>query len=781
MRTLLPLFTLLLTSVAFGQIRITLSGTVKDAKNGESLIGVTVYAKSATGNAGVTTNAYGFYSLSLPPGATTLTVSYVGYQPQTFPLTLSASQKLDVQLSEDAKELQEVVVSQARPQDNVQGVGMSVNRLDIKTIKAMPALLGEVDVVRSLLALPGVTSVGEGGVGFNVRGGAIDQNLIIQDEANVYNASHLFGFYSVFNPDAVKDVKLFKGGIPAQYGGRLSSVLDVRLKEGNAKKFTVSGGIGLVSSRLTIEAPLVKDKSSFIVSARRSYADLFLKASPTLKDNHLYFYDLTAKWNYTLNDRNTVYASGYFGRDDFGFGNLFGLGWGNATGTLRWNHVYNPRLFANYTLAYSKYTYNLNFANGGDFRWDYNIQNLNLKADHTYYLNDKNTLTFGGMATRYTFAPGRVSGTGSSPLGSGASLDDQNALETAVYLDNEQALTPKLTAQYGLRLSGWQFLGPATTFDYVGTDGERKQPVNERTYERGQSITSPINWEPRLSLRYQLGPNSSLKASYNRMAQYVHLISNTTAGSPLDIWWPTTNNVRPEIANQVALGYFRNFNEGQYEASVEGFYKHMDNQIDFIDGANTRLNRHLEGDLLFGQGRAYGMELYVKKNTGRLNGWVSYTLSKTERQINGINNNQWYNAKYDRTHNLSVVGIYEASKRWTLSTNFTYQTGVATTFPSTKYYVQGLAVPHRSDEARNNYRVPAYHRLDLSATMHRPPRTDGRPRRGEWSFSIYNLYSRRNAFSVYFEQDEANPSQTNAVRLSLFGSMIPSATYNFKF
>ncbi|WP_077921909.1 TonB-dependent receptor [Spirosoma sordidisoli] len=770
-----------LTDGALGQVKFTLSGTIRDAQNGESLIGVTVYAKGAAGTVGVTTNAYGFYSLSLPPGPVTVTISYVGYSPQIMSLTVSASQKLDVQLRDESKELQEVVVSQTRAQDNVQQVGMSVNRLDIKTIKSIPALLGEVDVVRSLMSLPGVASVGEGGVGFNVRGGAADQNLIIQDEANVYNASHLFGFYSVFNPDAVKDVKLFKGGIPAQYGGRLSSVLDVRLKEGNAKKFSVNGGIGLVSSRLTLEGPIVKDKSSFIISGRRSYADLFLKASPTLRENSLYFYDLTAKWNYTINQNNTLYASGYFGKDNFGFGSVFGLNWGNATGTLRWNHVYTPKLFANYTFAYSKYTYNLNFSNGGEFNWAYDIKNYNLKADHTYYLNAKNTISFGAAATSYQFSPGEVSGSGSSPLGSGNSLADQNAIEYAAYLDNEQTISPKLTAQYGFRLSAWNFLGPYTTYQYTGTNGQRKQPMNEQSYGDDQTISTYANLEPRLSLRYQLNANSSIKASYNRTAQYVHLISNTTAGSPLDIWWPTTNNTKPELADQVALGYFKNFGDNRYEASVEGYYKTLTNQVDYIDGANTRLNKHLEGDLLYGQGRAYGMEVYVKKNAGRINGWLSYTLSRTERQIDGINNNEWYRAKYDRTHNLSIVGIYEASKKWTLSANFTYQTGVATTFPSSKYYVQDIAVPQRSDNARNNYRVPAYHRLDLSATLHPNPRADGRPRRGDWTFSLYNAYNRRNAFSVYFQQDEDNPSQTNATRLSIFGSVIPSATYNFHF
>ena len=778
----------LLLGLCFGTVgafaqsaRATLSGTIRDAQNGESLIGVTVYARNPATSAGITTNAYGFYSLSLPPGSFTLTVSYIGFTTQTIPITVSTNQKLDIQLHDEAKALQEVTVSESRPQDNVQQVGMSVNTLSIKTIKSMPALLGEVDVVRSLLSLPGVTSVGEGGVGFNVRGGATDQNLIIQDEASVYNASHLFGFFSVFNPDAVKDVKLYKGGIPAQYGGRLSSVLDVRLKEGNAKKLTINGGIGLVSSRLTIEAPIIKDKSSFIISARRSYADLFLKVSPTLKDNSLYFYDLTAKWNYTINQNNTVYASGYFGKDNFGFGSVFGLNWGNATGTLRWNHVYNSKLFANYTFAYSKYTYDLKFSNGGEFKWDYNIQNYHLKADHTYYLNDKNTITFGASGTRYRFQPGTVSGSGSSPLGSGSSLADQNAVETALYADDEQILSRKLTVQYGLRLSNWQFLGPYTTYQYSGTNGQRKQPVEETTYGDNKPISNYTNLEPRLSLRYQLTPTASLKASYNRTAQYVHLISNTTAGSPLDIWWPTTNNTKPEIANQVAVGYFKNFAEGRYEASLETYYKTLTNQVDYIDGADTRLNKYLEGDLLYGQGRAYGMELYVKKNYGRLNGWVSYTLSKTEKQIDGINNNEWYNAKYDRTHNLAIVGIYEASKKWTVSANFTYQTGVATTFPSSKYYVQGIAVPQRSDNARNNYRVPAYHRLDLSATMHRAPHADGRPRRGDWSFSIYNVYSRRNAFSVYFQQDKDNPSVTTATRLSIFGSMIPSATYNFHF
>ncbi len=791
------LFSTLVAGLGQAQHNYTISGHIRDAANGEGLIGAVVQVKGQP--TGTATNEYGFYSLTLPEGNYTLVYQYMGYQNQEKPLDVRTSQRLDIQLITADVQIQEVVITETRPDNNVRSMDMGVNKLEMRTIRSMPALLGEVDVVRSIQLLPGISTVGEGASGFNVRGGGVDQNLILLDEAPVYNSSHLMGLFSVFNPDAVKDVKLIKGGIPAQYGGRLASLLDVRMKEGNSKKFTVSGGIGTISSRLTAEGPIQKDKSSFIISGRRSYADMFLKLSSdeNLKNNQLYFYDLSAKMNFTLSPKDRLYVSGYFGKDAFKFadpsgeGGGFQMRWGNKTGTVRWNHLFSDRLFANFTAVYSDYDYLLGVPNGSQaFEWTSNIYNYSGKADFSYYLNARNTITFGVQAIRYQFRPGKAVPLGDKSIFNPLELAHQNSIEYAAYIDNEQQLTPQLSVQYGLRLSAYNYLGAQTVYDYVGENNQRKVPVNARTYGQGESIRWYTNPEPRLSVRYNVNERSSIKASYNRMAQYVHLISNTTAASPLDVWSPTTNNIKPELADQVSLGYFRNFKDNRFETSAEVFYKTMQNQIDYRDGAEVLLNQSLEGDLLYGDGRAYGLELYVKKNTGQLTGWVSYTLSRSERKIEGLNMNQageaqWYAAKYDRTHILSAVGVYTLSKKWSFSSNFSYTTGVATTFPNARYEVENgtLVVPHNTDGTRNNYRVPAYHRLDLSATL-TPAKNGNRRWKSEWVFSVYNAYARRNAFTVFFRQNsenEAIKTQTEAVRLSIFGSVLPSVTYNFKF
>ncbi|MDJ1504789.1 TonB-dependent receptor [Xanthocytophaga agilis] len=785
------------TLSGWAQTKVTISGYMRDGANGEGLIGATVQIKGQT--TGTVTNEYGFYSLTIPQGNYTLVYQYIGYLSQEKAVTLQANQKIDIQLSADQVQIQEVVVTETRPDNNVRSMDMGVSKLEMKAIRSMPALLGEVDVVRSIQLLPGVSTVGEGASGFNVRGGGVDQNLILLDEAPVYNSSHLMGFFSVFNPDAVKDVKLIKGGIPAQYGGRLSSLLDVRMKEGNNKKFGLSGGIGTISSRLTVEGPIQKDKSSFIISGRRSYADMFLKLSSDedLKNNQLYFYDLSAKVNFTLSPKDRLFVSGYFGKDAFKFedasGNSggFKMNWGNKTGTVRWNHLFSDRMFANFTAVYSDYDYQLGVLSGSQaFEWTSHIYNYSGKADFSYYLNARNTITFGISAIRYQFEPGKAIPKSEESIFNPLELAHQNSIEYAAYIDNEQQLTPQLSVQYGLRFSAYNYLGAMTVYDYVGENNEKKVPVNQRTYGKGESISFYTNPEPRFSLRYNLNERSSIKASYNRMAQYVHLISNTTAASPLDVWSPTTNNIKPELADQIAVGYFRNFKNNMFETSAEVFYKTMKNQIDYRDGAEVLLNQELEGDLLYGDGRAYGLELYVKKNSGKLTGWVSYTLSRSERKIDGLNMNkegeaQWYAAKYDRTHILSAVGIYTFNKKWSFSSNFSYTTGVATTFPNARYEVEDgtLVVPHNTEGTRNNYRVPAYHRLDLSATL-TPAKNEHRRWKSEWVFSIYNVYAKRNPFTVYFRQnDENNASkiQTEAVRLSIFGSILPSVTYNFKF
>jgi hypothetical protein len=792
----------------------TVSGYVKDAKNGEGLIGVSVYVKE-TGT-GAVTNSYGYYAVTLPAGSYNLVVSFVGFKKQTIPVTLTDKNvRSDLELTEEGRELQEVVVKAEREEDNVKKIEMSVNKIDVRTIQRVPALLGEVDVVRAIQLLPGVTTVGEGATGFNVRGGNIDQNLVLLDEAPVYNSSHLFGFFSVFNPDAVKDVKLIKGGIPSLYGGRISSILDVRLKEGNAKKPEVNGGIGLIFSRLSYERPLFKGKGSFIVAGRRSYADVlaqpFLKGD--LKGSSFYFYDLTAKANYRINDKNTVFLSGYLGRDVFG--SDFGFNWGNQTASLRWNHVFNDKLFLNTTAFYSNYDYTLDTdlkrkaENKNDyFRWNSSIINYSIKPDFTLFLKN-NTVTFGGQSILYDFEPGTATAA-SAGVVRAFGLESKFALENALYIGNEQQVSPRLQLQYGLRYSLFNYIGPGESYQFQ-TDvpaGQRRFPIlsQTRTFDRGESIKTYGNWEPRFSAKYELTENSSLKFSYNRLAQYLHLVSNTTAATPLDVWTPSTNNIKPQIADQLAGGYFQNFKDSRdntFEASVEVYYKWLQNQLDYIDGADLLLNKYLEGDLLSGAGRAYGAEFYVKKNTGVVNGWISYTLGKTERQVTGINGNNWFPSRFDRRHTLNTVLLIDPKttgrlKRWNFSTTFVVSSGTPATFPTSRYEFQDYVVPHNGENARNNYRIPVYHRLDFAATLKGKQRP-GKRKQDNWVFSVYNLYARKNPFSVFFRQEPATyvdvprstelgdtrrlnvSNNTQAVRYSVFATVIPSVTYNFKF
>ncbi len=764
------------------QAKFTLSGYLKDIKNGETLIGASVYIKEIKN--GTITNEYGFYSITLPEGTYNLVFSNIGYKNQSKTIVLNQNVKLDLEFQVDEVALQEIVVSEVKEDANIQAVEMSVNRVEMSTINKMPALLGEVDVIRSIQLLPGVSTVGEGATGFNVRGGNVDQNLVLLDEAPVFNSSHLFGFFSIFNPDAVKDIKLVKGGIPAQYGGRLSSLLDVRLKEGNAKKFSGQGGIGAIFSRLTLEMPIVKDKGSILIAARRSYIDVLAKPflSGSLSNSQFYFYDLTMKANYTLGKNDKIFVSGYFGRDVFGAG--FKFNWGNTTATVRWNHIFGNRLFLNTTAFYSNYDYLLGTAgtstNGDGFQWESSIVNYSLKPEFTYYLSPKNTLTFGGQGIFYTFKPGTATVTVDSRSNQ-IGLDSKFGLELAMYIANEQKISDKLSLQYGLRYSYFNYMGDGFAYNY-GTSpaGTRKPLISKQVYGNFESITNYGNLEPRFSANYVFNEKSSVKVSYNRMSQYLHLISNTTAATPLDVWTPSTNNIKPQIADQVALGYFRNFKDNMFEASVEVYYKDLQNQIDYIDGADLFLNENIEADLLNGKGRAFGAEFYVRKNKGKLTGWVSYTLSRTERQVIGINRGDWFPSRFDKPHNLSVVAIYELKKNLSLSANFVLSSGTPATFPTDKFYLKDVGqVPNNADETRNSFRIPMYHRLDVSLTWDRPK--PNRRWQGSWVFSVYNLYNRRNPFSIYFRQNPDNLNQTQAIQYSVFGSFIPSVTYNFKF
>ena len=757
---------------------VTIRGTLTDAA-GLPLPGATVFVKSLA--LGTAADERGHFALALPPGTHAVTFSFVGYLPRTETLTLTGNLTHNVRLTTGSTQTSEVLVTGSRAVENVRSTAMGVTRLDMKTVKLVPALLGEVDVIRTIQLLPGVTTVGEGATGFNVRGGSIDQNLVLLDEAPIYNSSHLFGLFSVFNPDAVKDVTLVKGGIPAQYGGRLSSVLDVRMRAGNPDSLVVSGGVGLVSSRLAVEVPLIKNKFTVLAAGRRSYADLFLRALPAQRGNAANFSDLSVKLNYQLSAQDQLSFTGYRGRDVFGFGQDFRTDFGNTTGTLRYAHTFSPRLSLNVVGLTSLYSTALGVPGGTQgFSYATTIDNYTAKADLSYQFGAQSTLSVGAASTWYRVSPGQLTPTTTTSIFRALQVDPQRGRELAAYFDHEVSLVPALSVRYGLRVSTFQYLGAATARDYAGADGPQKVPVNPRDYAMGQLITAYPNLEPRFSVRLALSETSSLKASYNRMAQYLHLLSNTTAASPFDVWSLSTNNIRAERADQVALGYFRNFHQNDYEASVEVYGKRMSNQIDFIDGANLLLNKDIEGDLLYGKGRAYGAEFYLRKNTGSLTGWVAYTLSHSQRQINGINDGAWYDTKYDRRHVLAVVGIYALSPRWSLSGTFNYSTGVAATAPDSRYVVGGLVVPNLTGNVRNNFRVPAYHRLDLGATRQNPHRPGARYT-SSWTFSVYNLYARRNAFSIFFRQNADHPAETEAVRLSVLGSVIPAATYNFNF
>ena len=779
------LLLLLEGTYAQAQEKFTVSGYVKDVANGEGLIGVSVYVREAS--TGVVTNPYGFYSITLPEGEYTLVFSYIGYEKLTRQVPLTVDQRVNVEMAAESRLLQEVVVSTKKEDDNVRSLEMSVNTIDIKTIRKIPALLGEVDVIRSIQLLPGVTTVGEGASGFNVRGGDVSQNLILLDEAPVYNSSHLFGFFSVFNPDAVKDVKLIKGGIPAQYGGRISSILDVRMKEGNTKKREINGGIGTIFSRLTYEQPFAKSRGSFIVAARRSYIDVlakpFLKGD--LKQSRFNFYDLTAKVNYRLDDKNTFYASGYFGRDVFGAVD-FGFGWGNGTATARWNHIFSNKLFLNLTGYYSNYDYSIESdrkdKNAKDkFTWNSKIISTSLKPDFTYYLTPNNQVSFGGQYINYDTRPGNAVAV-SSGESRNISLDSRYGDESALYVANEQKISDRLSLQYGLRYSFYRNLGPGQVYEYQEIQaGERKFPVLPGTaVPKGTTIKQYGNWEPRFSMNMSLTSTASLKASYNRTAQYLHLLSNTAASSPLDVWTLSTHLIKPEIADQVALGWFQNFRDNAYEASVEVYYKELQNQIDYVRNSDLLLNRYVEGDLLFGKGRAYGAEFFLRKNKGRLTGWLSYTLARTERLVEGVNNDTWFPARFDKPHNFTAVGLFDLNKRLTLSSNFTIASGTPATFPTNRFEYNGWALPYNVYNARNNNRIPPYHRLDLALTL-KSKRKLFNAGDGEWVFSVYNAYNRRNPYSIYVQQNEDNPLLTEAIRFSVIGSIIPAVTYNFKF
>lgn len=783
---------LLMSTFLFAQEKFSVSGTIKDKKNGETLFGATVYLKGTSN--GAVTNEYGFFSLTAPKGTYTLVISFIGYETISKEINLTVDQTVNFEIKEASTSLDTVVIeAEESERVNIRKPQMSVSKLNAATIKQMPVVLGEVDVIKSIQMLPGVTNSGEGTAGFNVRGGAADQNLVLLDEAIIYNTSHFFGFFSVFNADAIKDIKLYKGDIPAKFGGRISSVLDVRQKDGNSKNLEVNGGVGLISSRLAVEGPMFNKKGSFLVAGRTSYAHLFMPLIEEIKDDKISFYDLNLKANYEINENNRVYLSGYFGRDIFDISKFIKNRYGNTTANLRWNHVFNEKLFSNLSLIYSKYDYQIVL----DFiklDWIADIKNFNLKYDLRYYANDKLKLDFGVSGITYDFNPGEVKPTDPTSSINFRKLDQKRAFEAAAYISAEHELTDKLTAQYGLRFSTFSRLGgqslsnyandlPVVYNDEIGIYEEGEE-TGTTDYKKSESIKTFANFEPRLGLSYQLNDNSSVKASYTRSVQYVHLLSNTVSVTPVDVWAPSGRYIKPQKSNQYAVGYYRNFKDKEYSLELETYYKTVDNRIDYIDGSDLIGTNNIETEILNGEARAYGLEVLFRKNKGKFKGWFSYTLSKSEQRAlggnaggPGINKGNWYNTPYDRTHDFSLTGSYDFNEKWKFSANFVYQTGRPVTYPNGQYQYEGLSIA--SFDSRNANRLPAYHRLDLSATF-TPTKNKNRRWQSEWVFGVYNAYARKNAASVSFTQD-FDTGVNEARRLSIFGSFIPSITYNFKF
>lgn len=749
-------------------LQYSLHGTLRSQATGETIIGASIVV--AGSSTGTTSNEYGFYSLTLAPGNYTLQISSVGTTKKDVQVLLNKDIRLDLYLEDNTRSLETVTVTSTGTGRSLTSPQMSVERINVQEIKNIPVLFGERDILKTIQLLPGVKAAGEGNSGFYVRGGAADQNLILLDEAPVYNASHLLGFFSTFNSDAIKNVTLYKGGMPAQYGGRLSSVVDIKMNDGNNQDFGVNGGIGLIASRLNVEGPIQKGKSSFLLSGRRTYADVFLKllGDSSLRNTQLYFYDVNTKMNFNLDEKNKLYLSGYFGRDVLGQEKLAGIDWGNVTGTLRWNHIFSKKLFSNTSIIYSSYDYKINVnSQATNYGIRSHIRDWNIKEELQWYANASNTIQVGVNAIYHTIKPGEIS----VGKNSGQGLPDRYSLENAVYASNNWKAGDQLSIAYGIRLSAFTILGKG---DYYKFDKEGKV-IDTMHYQRGDVVKTYFIPEPRIAASYQLNNSSSIKASYTRNSQNLHLISNSTASSPTDKWVASTNVIKPEIADQVAIGYYKNLGNARYELTVEAYFKTMQNQVDYRNGAQVFTNEPIETQLLFGKGRAYGIEWLLKRKGIKFNGWISYTLSKTERRIEEINNNRWYNARQDRTHDLALVGIYQLNKKWTLSANWIYYTGDAVTFPSGKYKLDGEVYFYYSE--RNGYRMPDYHRLDLGATVQLRKRKNFS---SELNFSLFNAYGRANAYQIDFRESETDPQKTEAVRTSLF-TFVPSISYNFKF
>lgn len=762
--------------------QITISGYLTDFSSGEALIGATVYVEEL--KQGTASNAYGFYSLTIPQGSYNLQVSFVGYEALFMKILADSSQNLSFSLKENTEQLEEIIVTGEVANANIERIEMGTAKLPVKTIKKLPTFMGEVDIIKTIQLLPGIQSGGEASSGLYVRGGGPDENLMLLDEAPVYNASHLMGFFSVFNSNAIKDIQVYKSGIPSQYGGKGSSVIEIIQKEGNSQRFGFDAGIGNLSSRLTLEGPIIKDKWSFILAGRRTYYDALGKALgiEALQDNQLYFYDLNGKTNLMINDKNRIFLSGYMGEDVFSFGESMFMRWGNATATARWNHIFGNKLFMHLSAIYSNYDYSLGIpGNDADnFNWSSRIRDYNTKLDFTYFMNPKNTIKFGGNYILHNFRPGKISTEGSNAMFNDMELAWYNARESALYISNKQEISKRLTLQYGVRLSYFQQVGEGEVNIYSNpNEPDENELIRTDSYDQGEKIEDPVVYlEPRIGMKYTLSPQSSTKASYTRMVQNLHLITNTQSPSPLDIWLPTSTYIKPLIVDQISVGYFRNFNNNMWETSLELYYKNMQNVLDYKEGAELFLNEFIETELLHGKGSSKGIELLIKKTQGKLSGWIGYTLSRTMRQIEGINDGKAYPSSYDRTHDVSLVASYQHNKRWNFSTSFVYATGNPVSYPVAKYTVQGNQIYEYSE--RNANRIPDYNRWDIAATYDFK-KNDNRKVKQSLNFSLFNVYGRRNAYSITPQQNEEDRNTTEFIQISIIGVPIPSISYTIKY
>ncbi len=766
------------------QNKHTISGFVKDSLNGETLIGATITVKGQA--KGISSNQYGFYSITLDDGNYTLVCSFIGYRTKIFEIDLKANTKFNFEVLPRINLSQEVIVTTKKRDANVKNAQMGRFTLPIEQIKSIPAFLGEVDLLKTIQFLPGVRNAGEGSAGIYVRGGGPDQNLILLDDAPVYNTGHLFGFFSIFNADAIKNVSLIKGGMPAQYGGRLSSVLDVSMKEGNNQKWQVDGGLGVIASRLSIQGPIKKNKSSFIISGRRTYIDVlmkpFIKKTSQFNGSGYFFYDLNAKVNYKFSEKDRLYLSGYFGRDVFDFANgkqslKINIPWGNATGTLRWNHVFNNKLFGNTTAVYNDYNFTFNaLQNDFELKLASGIRDLSLKQDFDLYPYTGHKLKFGGIYTYHKFTPSIVSGKQDSTVFKPNNAQIKYGHEASLYLQDDWEINEKIKIHAGLRYSWFQQIGPYKIYQ-TDDNGNR---TDSTVFGKGRAVKTYGGLEPRFTTRYALNDETSVKVSVTKNFQYIHLVSNAGTTLPTDVWVPSTYKVKPQVSWLYAAGLFKNFKDNMYETSVELYYKTMRNQIEYKEGYTPNSIEDTENSFTFGKGWSYGAEFFVNKTKGRLTGWIGYTLSWTWRKFPGLNFGEKYPAKYDRRNDMSIVAVYELSKKWRLSGSFVYGTGNAATLPQRFYIVGGILTQEYS--RINEYRLPSYHRLDLAAIL-TPKRNARRKWKSEWVFSVYNTYNRKNPYFIYFDQTGSPFNGTleiQAKQVSLF-PVIPAITWNVKF